>query len=388
MDVGVVHDLPTGGALRVLTEWCAHTSADRVTVYARDASVHAFAPLPVGVDVVDVPTGGGDGILGEARRLATSPRDGARLAARVDAAGHDVVLCFASRLTQAPDVLGLLRTPSVFYAPEPLRVVHETKPLMYAEPGWRVAVGRAGLNPLEWRRRQLDRRAMRRAPRVVTHSAFTQATLRAAYGVGSVVVPLGVDTAAFTPGEGARDGSVLAVGALHPLKGHELVVDAVGRIDPARRPPLVIIGDRGWAEAALRERAASAGVALELLQAIPFAEVVARYQRAGVVACGQIREPFGLVPLEAMACRAPVVAVDDGGFRETIRDQQTGLLVPGPRDPMTFAATLERVLTDPDLAGRLGRAGRDAVLSDWTWERSAAAFDAELRAAYAGPPDA
>ena len=110
-------------------------------------------------------------------------------------------------------------------------------------------------------------------------------------------------------------------------------------------------------------------------------EVVALYQRAGVVACAQIREPFGLVPLEAMACATPVVAVDEGGFRETIRDGETGLLV--AREAGLLGATIATVLDDGELAARLGRAGRAEVEREWTWTRTAEGYD-RLLAVLAG----
>jgi glycosyltransferase involved in cell wall biosynthesis len=369
----------------VLAEWLAHTGADELAIYTRDASVHRFAAVPERARVLERPLPGGEGARGEAMRLARSPRDGARLAAEIDAGGHDVVFCFASVLTQALDVLPFLRTPNLFYAPEPLRSAYEPAELQQLAPGWRGAVTRWGINPLEIRRRGLDRRYMGAAAQVVTHSTFTQGTLREIYGVSSEVVPLGVDSLSFTPGPGARTGAgsgsregyVLSVGALHPLKGHDQVIEALASL-PAPRPRLVVIGDRGQSEQALRELAGARGVELELRSGLAFAELVATYQRAGVVACAQHREPFGLVPLEAMACATPVVAVAEGGFRETIIDGETGLLT--ARDPVVFGAAIARVLGDAALASRLGTTGRATVERDWTWARTAGEFDRLLAA--------
>jgi glycosyltransferase involved in cell wall biosynthesis len=72
------------------------------------------------------------------------------------------------------------------------------------------------------------------------------------------------------------------------------------------------------------------------------------------------REAQGLSILEAMALSRPVVASAVGGIPEMIEDGRTGLLVP-PRDPGALAAALVRLLKDPALAGRIGRAGHDLV---------------------------
>jgi glycosyltransferase involved in cell wall biosynthesis len=375
--VAAVHNLPTGGALRVLAEWLARTESQEIAIYTRAAGVHEFVELPERVRVLERPLRPGVGAVDEIARLASSPHDGARLAGEIDAAGYDAVFCFASALTQAPDVLPALRTPSLFYAPEPLRSAYEPSKLVHMAPGWRGAITRMGINPIELRRRSLDRRYIRSAPHIVTHSSFTQQTLREVYGVDSEVVRLGVDARAFSPSAEPREGYVLSVGALHPLKGHDQVIEALATLAPPR-PRLVVIGDRGESETSLRELAAARGVALEVLSRLPFAEVVKRYQRASVVACAQIREPFGLVPLEAMACATPVVAVADGGFLETIRDGETGLLV--ARNPAALGAAIARVLSDTELAARLATTGRVEVESRWTWTLTVAGYDRLLQA--------
>jgi glycosyltransferase involved in cell wall biosynthesis len=275
-------------------------------------------------------------------------------------------------MTQAIDVLPFLRTPSLFYAPEPLRSAYEPPELVQLTPGWRGALTRHGLHPIDRRRRALDRRYLRAAAHVVTHSEFTRQTLAEIYGVEAEVVLLGVDSDAFSPGEQSRERYVLSVGALHPLKGHDQVIAALATL-PEPRPRLVIVGDRGESAATLHALASTSGVELELRSRLQLSEVVETYRRAEVVACAQIREPFGLVPLEAMACETPVVAVAEGGFRETISDGETGLL--SKRDPHALGAAVERVLGDDALARRLGAQGRETVARDWTWERTSAAYD-------------
>ncbi len=82
-------------------------------------------------------------------------------------------------------------------------------------------------------------------------------------------------------------------------------------------------------------------------------------------------EPFGLTPLEGMACGRPVVGSAVGGIAFTIVDGVTGFLVP-PRDPEALADRLQDLLAQPDLRARLGRAARTRVEREFTWPTVAA----------------
>jgi glycosyltransferase involved in cell wall biosynthesis len=165
---------------------------------------------------------------------------------------------------------------------------------------------------------------------------------------------------------------VLSVGALTPFKGHSLVIDAVARMKTPR-PTLVVIGDRGDDGPALEAQADELGVDLQIRAGIPFGEVVALYQQAAAVVCAQVREPFGLVPLEAMAAGRPVVAVAEGGLRETVQDGVNGLAV--GRDPAEVAQALDRLAMDSALRERLSTTGRAAAETEWTWTAYAASID-------------
>jgi D-inositol-3-phosphate glycosyltransferase len=101
-------------------------------------------------------------------------------------------------------------------------------------------------------------------------------------------------------------------------------------------------------------------------------DVPALLRSADAVVCAPWYEPFGMVPLEAMACGRPVVASAVGGIQDTVVEQVTGLLVP-PRRPDALAAALRELLASPTMCAAYGIAGRDRVLARYDWERVATA---------------
>ncbi|ORB84524.1 glycosyl transferase [Mycobacterium kansasii] len=194
------------------------------------------------------------------------------------------------------------------------------------------------------------------------------------------VVPCGVDVDAFTPVGPAVDRGdrprIVSVGRLLPRKGFETLIRALARISDAE---LVIVGGPDRSALAdepeacrLLELAAWLGVSdrVQLAGAITRDEMPAMLRSADVVACTPWYEPFGIVPLEAMACAVPVVATAVGGMRDTVVDGVTGRLVP-PRDPAALAQALSSLLRDRGWRSALGKSGRERVRTRYTWDRIA-----------------
>jgi starch synthase len=105
---------------------------------------------------------------------------------------------------------------------------------------------------------------------------------------------------------------------------------------------------------------------------LPRRDVVQLLSHATVFVCPSVYEPLGIVNLEAMACGTAVVASAVGGIPEVVDDGSTGLLVPyAEADPAAFehnlAGRLTELLTDPDRAATMGRAGRARAVSDFGW---------------------
>jgi glycosyltransferase involved in cell wall biosynthesis len=188
-------------------------------------------------------------------------------------------------------------------------------------------------------------------------------------------IPNQVDLAGFRSAESkvpATRPTLLFAGRLEYEKGVQILLRAVRLV--ARRLPWVrlrIVG-RGTYAGELERLAGRLGLAGRVrfdgwVEADRLREL---YAATDLVVVPSLYEPFGLVALESMACGIPVVASDTGGLPELIEDEGSGILVP-PGDHVALARALLRLLSDRELAQRLGRAGRAAVSGRETWAGAA-----------------
>lgn len=197
------------------------------------------------------------------------------------------------------------------------------------------------------------------------------------------VVPCGIDAGLFRPAgpvapRGRHRHRIVVVGRMVARKGIDDVVRALPRLPDTE---LVVAGgpsardlDRDPEACRLRDVAQRCGVGdrVELLGSLDRGDVPPLLRSADVVACTPWYEPFGIVPLEAMACGAPVVGTAVGGLLDTVLERRTGYLVP-PRDPEAVASAVGRLLDNPSLRSRMGAAGAARVRQHYTWEQVARA---------------
>jgi glycosyltransferase involved in cell wall biosynthesis len=194
------------------------------------------------------------------------------------------------------------------------------------------------------------------------------------------LIPSGVDADHFTPhGYAMPRGSlarILCVGRLVERKGYADVIRALPGIPGTEcvvvgGPPADRLDEEPLARK-LRTLAKSAGVAdrVHLVGGVNRQELPAWYRSADVLACPAWYEPFGLTPLEAMACGVPVVGYAVGGFTDTVVDGVTGHLVP-PRDHRALASTMRRLLREPSRRMAYATAAVDRARSCYSWRRTA-----------------
>lgn len=245
-------------------------------------------------------------------------------------------------------------------------------------------------------REAIEHRLVQRSDRLIAECPQDRSDLMRLYAAAPEridTIPCGVDTQLFRPGRQdearARLGLaphefiVLQLGRIVPRKGIDNVIRAMGRLPPSMSPRLVVVGGdtRDPDPQAQPELARLMRIACEegIADRVRFVgrrdrhELGDWYRAADVFVTTPWYEPFGITPLEAMACGRPVIGSDVGGICHTVRQGVTGYRVP-PRQPQALAQRLAELQSQPLLAQALGQAGLARVHQRFTWEQVARQF--------------
>lgn len=237
----------------------------------------------------------------------------------------------------------------------------------------------------------VEEAVVRGVDRLIAQCPAERAELVHDYGADAqnvVVIPAAVNCERFCPvpraearrriGLDRNDPAVVYVGRLLPRKDIGNIVRAVACLVHQTDLPvrlLVVGGETNEPDPAVTPEI---GVLQRLAAELGISERVHFYGKrqpdtlrdfysAGDVAVmTPWYEPFGLTPLEAMACGRPVIGAAVGGISFTVQDGVTGLLVP-PRNPQALAARLHYLLTQPEIRAVMGQAARQRVEREFTW---------------------
>jgi len=267
---------------------------------------------------------------------------------------------------------------------------HSLEPLR----AWKAEQLGSGYAMSSW----MERTAILDADAIIAVSAGTKADILRAYPEVEPdrihVIYNGIDLAEYQKTEETKALTeygvdpavpyVLFVGRITRQKGVTHLVDAIRHMPPETQVVLCA-GAPDTPEIAAELRAKVENARRDHPRIVWIEKMVTRqetiqfYSHARVFCCPSVYEPFGIINLEAMACRAPVVASATGGIKEVVMDGETGYLVPFEQDPVTsfprdperfakdLAARINQLMNDPERCRQFGEAGRRRVEEQFSW---------------------
>lgn len=285
----------------------------------------------------------------------------------------------------------LKNTPSIYYLQEPFRWLYEALPNL----PW-LALPDSGTSPYALKNLKLflrdlvtvqgfrlqareERENTGGYDKILVNSLYSRESVLRSFGLDSTVCYLGVDGVLFHPNGAIREDFVVGLGSLTREKGVDVAIRAIAAIPVGKRPELKWIGnvaDDNY-HRMMVELAVELDVRFEVKINLSDSELIDLLSRAALLLYTSKLEPFGFSPLEANACETPVVAIAEGGVRETVHHMENGLLV-NERDPEAIGKAVLKLLEDQQLAHRLGVSGRRMVEQRWIWVESVAQLEEQL----------
>jgi len=353
MKIAFFHELPYGGARRAVLEFGKAMEKDhRVELFYIDekkeekaekifnkAKFYKFTPrIWNGNDWKSK-------LYKDSFELIKLYRLHKEIAQKIDGEKYDFVFVHGSKYTQAPFILRFLKTKSIYYCQEPLRMVYEDlfdipKELSFS----RKFYERINRN----NRRLIDKLNAKKSDIMLANSRFTKKNIKSWLGLDSVVSYMGIDPKRFYSEKIVKEFDLLFVGSREEIDGYAFFVNSIEKM-PKKPKVRWLLREDEWIDDDSKLRQI--------------------YSKSKILVCTAYKEPFGLLPIEAQACGLAVVAVKEGGYLDTVDDNRTGILF--KRDEKELANLLTHLLNDNKKIKNFSENALENVKKNWTWEINA-----------------
>lgn len=277
-----------------------------------------------------------------------------KIAREIDQNNYDIVLVHTDHYTQAPFLLRYLKTKKMYFCLEPLKMgyefsFHKNENLTFFNKAYE------NLNRIV--RRNIDRTNARSADKTFAISLFGRELMISSFDLYPKISYLGVDVDIFKSKKVKKKNQVLFIGQKLNINGYNYAVEAINKIPEKIRPTLKV-------------------VSIGKNNRLSDAEIVKLYNESVVTLSLSNFDTFGLVPLESMACGTPVIAFNVAGYREIIKNNETGYLVDFNSEEIK-----DRILefiNDKNLSEKMGKKGIEWVKKNWTWESNIKKLNKDL----------
>ncbi len=378
MRIAVFHNLPSGGAKRALYGYVDYLNQQNhtVDVFVPSTANEDFLPLkdisnslkvfPVKKSLKGTLYSNLKYVPPLVKKISLRDLELTQknIAETINSEDYHLVFSEQDQYTITPFFLKYIKHPTVYYCPQPPR---NEAILENVEDNREInSLKRLIFNYSDNKDLKIDKENISFAENILTNSYFTRESILRVYGLNSLVSYLGIDTKIFQPLDIPEENFVLSVGSCRPSKGYDFIIRSIALIEPEIRPKLIIVSNFSLPEwkTYIENLAHQLGVELEIMDLIDDEKLVKLYNQAKLILYAPYMEPFGLVPLEAMGCGTPVIGVKEGGVRETIIHNITGIHC--QRDEKLFAEATTKLLLNDSERKKMAENSIKTIEDYWT----------------------
>ena len=222
---------------------------------------------------------------------------------------------------------------------------------------------------------------LEKAASIICASDFVRFNFLKLYSKKSITITPGTDIKLFIPNPSKKNKrpTILFVGGLGKAEQHkdlQTLLEAIKIVqDSIHDISLMVVGDGD-----MRKEYEAYVAQLKIKKSVQFTgklfgkQLVEAYQQAHVFVLPSTNESFGLVLIEAMACKVPVIGTDIGGIPEIIENNKNGIIIP-PKNPIALAESIRNILCDKNFSLRIAENGYTKVIDCFQWTKKARETD-------------
>ena len=266
-----------------------------------------------------------------------------KIAKDINGKNYDLAYVTASQFIEAPFILSYLKLPIFYYLNDPYyRIIYEPKLFKPLRQDF-IRSNYEKIN--RFVRKHIDKNNISKANYILAASDFTGRQFESIYHKKWITAYYGVDTSFFKPSKENKKIDLLFIGSKDILDGYPFFKQVIKNLKIKNLNIRTILFENEW------------------LNDIQLRKI---YQETKVLVGVSYNEPLGLIPLEAMACGAVVIGVNEAGYAETVKNEKTGYLV--NRNAAKFSKEIELLLKTPNL---LKKYSENAVkdMENWSWKK-------------------
>ena len=354
MKIALFQNLPDGGALRTVYEQVKGLSKKHtVDCYCfkypnyKDISKYFHKIYTNDFRIDNNKSGFLKRIKEDYKNLITLRLVHKSIAKKINSQKYDIALIHTDMWTESPFVLRYLKKNNVYFSHELLRIAYEKYLQKFSDLSILKKIYEIFTRLI---RKDFDYKNARSAQKIITASNYMADKIKNIYKREAKFIELGVNNKVFVNDKRKTREYILFIGKKNKVKGYDFYLKV--------KETLKNNANIKWIELGFDKDQAKISNDNELAMI---------YSKSLCLLCISRQEPLGLTALESISCETPVLAVNEGGYRETVIDGVTGYLL--PRDPKTFAEKIKYLMENPDVARKMGEAGREHVKKNFTWEK-------------------
>lgn len=392
MKIAIWHNLPSGGGSRALNYHIngLHERNHHIEIWSNSPDADGFMQIPAGIKVHQIPFIRNEKpsfrdkiksfFFEKDQNMLNMEAHCQQCADEINQGGFDVLFANSCFYYAVPFIGNYIKIPKVLYLGEPFRFFYESLPRLV----WEAPRGAAGqlLRRSYWlpfledlwveRKNRVQLREERKNyeafDKVLVNSIYSAESCLKAYGSPAEVCYLGIDSSIFKENHISSSDYVIGLGNFYVNKNPRLAIEALAEMQE-NKPKLIWVAnmvDKVYSEE-MTQLAMKLGVSFEIKTMVSDSELVQLLSNALCMIYTSQLEPFGFAPLEANACGTPVIALQEGGVKETIIDGKNGFL--SNRNPKNIAKHLDFLKKHTDLREEMGSFAAKYVRTEWTLEK-------------------